>query len=191
MGDWGIPGFLGGSKENDPGASRVNSGGNFIYYTAGVARIQRLPESMYFVLRANGQWTNDTLTSVEEFRAGGAYSVRGYPESDAVGDYGYNFSAELNTPIPFLPKDWEIPYAKKKTVDALRLVGFVDGAQTFFRERISETTVKDSLLLGTGLGVRVNLDTNISLQLDFGWPIGDDSSEKNSIQTHIALKAGF
>ncbi len=146
---------------------------------------------MYLILRANGQWTNDTLTSVEEFRAGGAYSVRGYPESDVVGDYGYNFSAELNTPVPFLPKDWDIPYAKKKVGDTVRLVAFVDGAQTFFRERAATTTVKDSFLLGAGLGIRVNLDTNASLQLDFGWPIGDDSSEKNRIQTHLALKAGF
>ena len=30
-----------------------------------------------------------------------------------------------------------------------------------------------------------------SSQLDFGWPIGDDSSEKNRVQTHIAVKAGF
>ena len=180
--DWGIPRFLGGSDENDPEASRVNSGGDFLYYTAGVARIQRLPESMYLVLRANGQWTNDTLTSVEEFHAGGAYSVRGYPESDAVGDYGYNFSAELNVPVPFLPKDQGAPY---------RLITFLDGAETCFRERAAETTVKDSFLLGAGAGIRVNLNTNTSLQLDFGWPIGDDSSEKNRVQTHIALKAGF
>ena len=131
--DWGIPHFLGGSKENDPEASRPNSGGDFIYYTAGLARIQRLPESMYLILRTNGQWTNDTLTAVEEFRAGGAYSVRGYPESDAQGDYGYNFSAELNAPVPLLPHDWEVPYAKKKAGDAVRLVIFVDGAKTFFR----------------------------------------------------------
>ena len=67
----------------------------------------------------------------------------------------------------------------------------MDGAKTFFRERPSATTAKDSFLLGIGLGIRVNLDTNTSLQLDFGWPIGDDSSEKNRIQTHIALKAGY
>jgi len=174
--DWGVP---------------ASSGGDFVYYTASLARIQRLPASMYLILRTNGQWTDDTLTSVEEFRAGGAYSVRGYPESDAVGDYGYNLSAELNTPVPFLPNDREIPHAKKKVGDAVRMVVFVDGAKTTFRERTSETSVKDSFLLGAGLGVRVNLAENIALQLDFGWPIGDDSSEKNRIQTHIALKAGF
>lgn len=189
--DWGIPRFLGGSKDNDPKASRVNSGGDFLYYTAGLARIQRLPKSMYLVMRTNGQWTNNTLTSVEEFRAGGAYSVRGYPESDAVGDYGYNFSAELNIPIPFLPRDLKVPCTQKKASDVIRLVGFIDGAKTFFRERAAETAVKDSFLLGTGLGIRINLNPNISFQLDFGWPIGDDSSDKNRVQPHFSLKTGF
>ncbi len=189
--NWGIPEFFGGSRENDPEASRVNSGGDFMFYTASLARIQRLPESMLLIMRSNGQWTNDTLTSVEEFRGGGAYSVRGYPESDALGDYGVNFSAELNAPIPLLPKDWEVPHFNRKTAEAVRPVAFVDGAKTFLRERPSEATVKDSFLLGVGLGARVNLDTNTSLQVDLGWPIGDDSSEKNRVQTHIALKVGF
>ncbi len=189
--DWGIPDILAGSEENDSNVSRVNSSGDFTFYTAGLSRIQKLPESMYAVLRTNGQWTNDTLTSVKEFRAGGAYSVRGYPESDALGDYGYNFSAELNAPLPFLPKDWEIPRFKKKAGDAVRMTVFLDGAQTFFKERVLETTVKNSFLLGAGFGIKVNLADNVSLQLDLGWPIGDDSSEKNRVQTHISLKAGF
>ena len=111
---WGLPDFLGSSDELDTYASRVNSGGDFLYYTLFASRIQKLPWDSFLMLRGNGQWTRDTLTSLEEYRAGGAYSVRGYPESDSNGDYGYDWSVELNIPVPFLPGDWSVPHNKYK-----------------------------------------------------------------------------
>jgi len=172
----GLPDFMGGSGENDPNASRENAGGDFTSYTASVTRIQRLPNQWYLILRGNGQWTRDTLTSVEQFRLGGAYSVRGYTEAEASGDYGYNGSAELSVPL------WS---------KALRFVGFVDVGKTYLRERPLNATVKDKFLLGTGFGVRVNLDRTLSLQADLGWPIGDDSTDENQMQVHIAVRGGF
>ena len=188
---WGIPDFLGSSDEVDLNASRVNSGGEFLYTTASLARIQKMPLDSFLILRGNGQWTRDTLTSLEEYRAGGAYTVRGYPESDSAGDYGFNWSAELNLPIPFLPKDWQIPYNKTKWWNAVRLVGFVDGANTYIRERQIATDVKDRFLLGAGFGLRVNMGNTFSMQLDLGWPLGNKSTDENQKQIHVALRAGF
>ena len=188
---WGIPDFLGSSDEVDVNASRVNSGGDFLYYTGSIFRIQKMPWETFLLLRGNGQWTRDTLTSLEQYRAGGAYSVRGYPESDSNGDYGYNWSTELSIPVPFLPKDWEIPCNRSKWRDVVRFVGFLDGANTYFRERQNTTDVKDRFLLGTGFGLRVNMGSTFSMQLDLGWPIGDKSTDENQKQVHISLRAGF
>ena len=187
----GLPGLFGGLRGTDDNASITNSGNCFLYYTANLARLQRLPASMLLILRAGGQWTADTLPSTEQYRAGGSYSVRGYPESDAGGDYGWSGSTEINMPIYFLPRNCSVPYTKKAWCDALRLVGFLDAAKTYLNEKIVPTTVKDKFLLGAGFGVRLDIDDYVSMTVDLGWPIGDDSSDNNRKQVHLAMKAGF
>ncbi len=187
----GIPRFLAGSVEVDENASRANSGGQFTYYTTTVARIQRLPENFFLIAKATGQYSRDNLTSVEQFRAGGSGSVRGYPESDASGDMGYVLSAELSMPAAFIPPDWTAPFGKKKWRDAVRLVTFFEGGKTYIRERATTDVAKDKRLIGTGFGVRVDLDSAFSLQADLGFPIGDTSSDKKTGQFHIYLKSGF
>ncbi len=186
----GIPNILGGSSEGDVNLARPGSSGQFVYYTANLTRIQKAPWSSYLILRAGGQYAFDTLPSLEQFRAGGAYSVRGYPESDSSGDRGYNLSAELSVPLP-APKEWRVLRTKKRWRDAMRLVGFLDAAKTYNKVRFTEDAVKDRFLLGTGVGVRMNLDRTFSLQCDTGWPIGDSSTEKDRRQTHLSVRAGF
>ena len=187
----GLPGFLGGLEANDPQASIATSGGEFTFYTVNFVRIQRLPASMFAILKTGGQWSPDTLTSVEQYRAGGAYSVRGYPEADAAGDYGWNASAELNSPLGFLPKEWLVPFTKKSWLNAFHIVGFLDTAKTYLRDKTIETAVKDKFLMGVGYGFRLDLDDYLSAQLDIGYPIGDDSTDKNNSQVHFAMRAGF
>lgn len=187
----GLPGFLSGLERDDESSTVENTGGDFLYYTGSVTRIQRLPETMFLVMKMNGQWTRDTLVSVEQFRAGGSSSVRGYPESDAGGDYGWGAGAELNIPIFGLPKTWTVPYTKKTWKESLRLVGFAEMAKTYFRERSFSTSVKDKTLIGAGFGTRFNIDDNVSIEADFGWPLGDDSVDENQGQTHLSMRAGF
>ncbi len=187
----GLPNFLNGMEaSNDPHASVENAGGAFTFYTINVMRFQRLPSSLFLTARAGGQWSPDTLTSVEQYRAGGSYSVRGYPESDAAGDCGWNASWELSSPAN-LPKDWIIPFAKKSWKDSLRIVGFLDTAKTYHRERAQQTSVKDKLLIGTGFGFRLDLDDYISGQVDMGFPLGDEPTDKSDRQIHFSMRAGF
>ena len=188
---WGIGGLLGGSEARDTESSRVGAGGDFRYYTANVARFQKMPDSSFLIARAGGQISEDKLTSLEQFHAGGANSVRGYPESDSAGDYGYNFSFEYNFLTPFMPRNWVIPMTPKKWSDALRWVGFLDGGKTYLKNRASDASVKDRFLLGTGLGIRFNWNSNFSLECDLGFPIGDKSTDENQKQVHLEVKGGF
>lgn len=188
---WGIPDFLGSSDSVNPLASVTNTGGEFLVGTASLVRIQRIPGPSLLLLKANGQWTKDSLPSPEQFRAGGALSVRGYPESDAAGDTGYNLSGEWQWPVGFLPESWQVPFTNKKWRDSLRLVGFLDGAKTFIRERSLSTDVKDKFLLGSGVGLRMDLDRFFSLQADWGYPLGDESGDEDNPIFHFYLKVGF
>jgi len=143
-----------------------------------------------FIARAGSQFPKVSLASIEQFRAGGAFTVRGYPEGQAVGDYGWNLSTELRVPPLFLPEHWLIPGTKKRVRDAIQLVGFIDGAKTYFRKRATPSQVKDSLLMSTGFGIRVNIAKALTLQFDMGFPFGDVANDKQGERFHISVKTG-
>jgi len=188
---YGLHNFLGSSDDTDANASRSNAGGEFMYYTLSASRIQRLSKTSYLALRTSGQWSPDNLPSPEQFRAGGMYSVRGYPESDAIGDRGFNASAEINFPTPFLPKGWKVPLTDERLQDSLRWVAFIDGARTSRRKRATVTEKKEKYLVGTGVGIRIKLAKSISFRFDYALPIGDESGDKDRKRwSHIALTFG-
>ena len=187
----GIPKILGASSKSDPNASQPGTGGEFFYATANVTRIHRLPLNSFLVLRSSGQLTNRSLTSLEQFRAGGAYSVRGYPESDSVGDNGVQFSSELRVPLIFIPRDWIVPLIQKKLWNSVYLIGFIDGAETSLLHRPVPASEKDRFLLGTGFGLRVDWEPYVTVELDMGYPFGNDSTDKNRTITHLLVRSGF
>ncbi len=187
----GIPGILGANDRRDENASRAKAGGQFVYGTASAARIQRLPKSSILILRGSGQFPRNTLPSVEQFRAGGAYSVRGYPEGDGVGDMGYALSSELRIPPLFIPEHWRLPWIHKKIREAVYLIAFIDGGKVYLLKRPSPTSKKNKRLIGTGFGVRVDLDEALALSFDVGFPFGDKSTEENDVLVHLSVKSGF
>lgn len=187
----GLGNFMGSLESDDPNASRNGAGGSFVYYSGSLARFNRLPLNSFLILRAEAQWSPVTLTSLEQFRAGGMYSVRGYPESDSAGDRGYVTSAEINFPVPLIPKDLKMPGIRKKYSEVFRLAGFYDLGATENRSRQTPAEVKNHFLMGAGFGVRVNLDQYLSMVIDFGYPVGDESTDKDQPQIHFSVKAGF
>lgn len=187
----GLPGVLQGLDERDADASVRNSGNDFSVVAGNIARVQRLPFGMYTTLRAGGQWTKDILNSVEQYRAGGASTVRGYLESEAAGDYGWLAGAELNFPIFFMPPSVKIPTTKRTWYDSLRFVTFVDASKTYLYEKRNAASVKDKFLVGAGFGMRLELADYVWMSADMAWPIGDDSNDPNNGQLHLSARAGF
>ncbi len=187
----GIPGFLGARERDDDRASKRFTGGDFTSYKANFTRIQKLPLKAILNVKACGHWTWDNLTSLVQFRGGGAFSVRGYPESETSGDYGYQFSGEIQIPPYFIPKSINIPFTQKNLYDSLHFIAFLDGAKTFNHRRQQITGVKDKFLLSSGFGVRFNAGRNVAFSLDWGFPFGDKSSDpKDSGQIHLSVRVG-
>ncbi len=187
----GLGGFMGSLEKDSPNGSHDGTGGSFIYYSGGITRLQRLPLASYLVVQANGQWSPVTLASLEQFRAGGMSTVRGYSESDSSGDRGYTLSTEVNAPIPFIPQNYNIPVINQKLGQAFRLVGFYDLGGTLNRSRDRASDEKSRFLMGTGFGARVNLKEYLSVQMDVGYPIGNESVDKDRPQIHLSVKSGF
>jgi len=65
---------------------------------AGVTREQDLPYDLQLWGSLNGQVTNQSLVSSEQFGLGGADSVRGYLEAEDLGDYGATLQTEFRSP---------------------------------------------------------------------------------------------
>ena len=187
----GLGSFLGGLHSDDPHASRPNTGDNFVYYSGEIARLQSLPLSSYLLLQGSWQWSPTDLTSLEQFRAGGMYSVRGYPEAESTGDSGYTLTSELNFPVPFVPANFKLPKIKVPFGEAVRLVGFYDLGETNYHNRSVVSEAKDHFLMGAGFGLRLNLGPYTSVRLDRGYPIGDKSSDKNNPQLYLSVRSGF
>ncbi len=87
-----------GSSQAQFDVKRYNARPNFAYLRGDVSRTQPLPWGFQGYVKAAGQATNEPLISSEQFGVGGVDTVRGYFESEAIGDYGIAAQAELRSP---------------------------------------------------------------------------------------------
>lgn len=141
-----------------------------------------------------------------EFVAGGFYTVRGYPESAAVGDDAilgsveYRFHLGRSLPArtdaatvfgkpfrtararPYGRADWDVIF--KGFVDVARL-GVNDAP--FFEQ--AET------LIGVGVGIETQLKSNVTLRLDYGMAlsnIGEGAGQSTGVgDTQLHFSAQF
>ena len=175
--DVGLPDFAGALGVDDPDASRLGAGGQFTKYLLNLGRRLNLPFQSFLLLSARGQYTPEKLVASEQFYIGGADTVRGYPELEYMGDYGYNTSVELRTPIYLLPK-------KMKLRDKLQMVYFFDYGQGYLRAPLVGEQ-KSQSLMGAGWGLRYNPWKNWYFKLDWGFPIDPQPSDKTKSTIHL------
>ena len=140
------------------------------------------------VLAFRGQSAFDSrLIPQEQGVVGGAYSVRGYPESVTAGDTVFVASAEYRAHLPAIlgmaesgssgegfrwrrdrpygVADWD-----------LVLAGFVDLGQTINND--AEASEFDETLVGAGVGIGVDIRRNLSVRADWGFALSDLDSDR-------------
>jgi len=135
---------------------------NYFYFTADVKHQHKLFWDFGVAMRASGQVADGPLISNEQFSAGGAYSVRGYHETQELGDNGLMGSLELHSPH-LLPNEWE-------SVRNFRLLAFLDGAKLWTMDALPGTPSTVSLA-GTGLGLRLDAWRRVIGELDWAYPL--------------------
>jgi len=176
-----------GPGEND--SSRQNADGSFMKYSFRLSRLNRLPFSSILLLNLEGQATNNLLYGSEQHRIGGTYTVRGYNEGAALGDYGANASAEVRFPFHIIPKDFNICGANlRQTVQG---VGFVDWGFVHAKTPVTQTTApqrNNNTMVGTGFGLRLDFMNCITGRFDIAWPVGNRSAYGREPRIHIYFK---
>jgi hemolysin activation/secretion protein len=77
---------------------RYGAGPSYFIFHPSLQRQQILPGSFSLAVKVDGQLASGPLISNEQYGAGGVDSVRGYTESERLGDNGLRGSIELRTP---------------------------------------------------------------------------------------------
>ncbi len=102
---FGLGDLLGGHGANEAAqqsvpTSRVGASNDFFKTYGSYSRLQTLDQDISLLLRTEGQWSSDLLTSLEQFNIGGPASVRAYPVAEALFDSGVFGSLELTVIAP-------------------------------------------------------------------------------------------
>jgi hemolysin activation/secretion protein len=151
-----------GSDAQQFANKRLDAEPNFFYLTGDLKHQQRLPLDFRLLARVGGQTSMSALISNEQFSAGGPLSVRGYHQTQLLGDHGVNLSLELQTPH-LLSGDWE-------DSQNLRLLTFFDWANIWIDNPIAPTPAA-AHLASTGIGLRTQWFKHFLGELDWSYPL--------------------
>jgi hemolysin activation/secretion protein len=177
----GLRGF--GSTAQDVQAQRFNGIGNFVHANLDVDYTRALGRDFSAFVRLTGQFADSPLVTNEQFSVGGNASVRGYFQSEAVGDDGVNGSIELRSP--------SLGSSLGSFVDELRVFAFADGGFVRVRSPLPDQTDNFSLL-SAGVGSRFQLFRYLKGNVAFGWALIDGAvTQAGDGMLTFSVKAEF
>lgn len=120
---------------------------NFAHLRIDIKHTHQLFKNWQLFANFSGQITDQVLIPQEQFTVGGAESVRGYLESNSVGDYGYAGTLELRTPS-------FARYFSSQVAD-LHALTFFDFGRAEVRDPLpEETSVFNLASVGVGLHLK-------------------------------------
>ncbi|NEO54226.1 MAG: ShlB/FhaC/HecB family hemolysin secretion/activation protein [Okeania sp. SIO3B5] len=148
----------------------------------GQAQYLRLfaPDTV-FLIRSDIQLAPRSLFPQEQFSLGGGLSVRGYRQDALLGDNGLFISSEFRFPI-LRVREWDA---------TLQLTPFVDFGTVW---NSNDVELTEETLSSVGVGLRIQVGTRFSAQLDWGIPFVDietngDSLQEDGIYFYIRYRA--
>lgn len=136
---------------------RAYADSNFAHFNADLSQTVELPEGVQLFGRVKGQLADGPLISSEQFSLGGLDTVRGYYESETLGDDGVAGTLELRSPDfgAWLQKQMKDETgqgsARFTVIDEWRLFGFIDAGIARVQQPLAEQQGRfDLWSVGTG-----------------------------------------
>ncbi|MER2555205.1 MAG: ShlB/FhaC/HecB family hemolysin secretion/activation protein, partial [Thauera sp.] len=172
-----------GSSNDDFENKRYNADSSFILLQADASRTQTLPEDFQLFGRVQSQASGQQLINNEQFSIGGLDSVRGYLESEALGDYGASVQAEARTPsFDDLLGAW---------AEELRLRNFFDFGTAGIHRPLPDQD-GSYVLYSAGVGATIKLLDHFNGTLDVAVPLTDGpDTEKGHLRTSFRAWGEF
>jgi hemolysin activation/secretion protein len=169
--NWHFRGMGSGEVEFDN--RRYAANGNYFYFRGLTSYEHDVWYDFQLKAVVQGQATQNALVDSEQFSMGGLNTVRGYLESQTVGDSAIAGSIEVRSPS--LLQWWT-----KSEKYELRLLGFVDAGSVFINDPLPEQTTNFNLL-SVGFGAVIKLMAWLNGAVYVGIPqISQGSTEANS-----------
>ena len=142
--------------------------GQFLAWRGQSQWARQLDDDFMFLLRGDIQFANNLLP-LEQFRLGGANSVRGYRRDVSLSDSGLFTTAELR-----------VPFARIQKLDGVfQLVPFVDFGLPWGG---NNAVVEIDSLVSVGMGLNFNAGDRFNARLDYGIPLTDIKVDGDSLQ---------
>lgn len=152
---------------------------NYFYLKTDIKHTQKLPNDWAVQARLSGQLASGPLIAVEQFTLGGVDSVRGYLESQALGDNGIFTSVELRTPS--LKKYF------KDYIKDLYAFSFIDAGYANIYEPLPSQN-DSSQLMSVGLGVKFKAAKGVFTNIDYAHALeGAGEIEKGDDRLHFRV----
>lgn len=141
------------------------------YACRGQAQWVRLlaPDTL-LLLRGDLQFADRPLVALEQFGLGGQQSVRGYRQDALLTDNGFFASAEVRLPI----------WRQRQSQSVLQVVPFIDVGTSW--NKGDTPNPETSTLVSAGLGLRLQLGSQLNAQIDWGIPLVSIDSRKSTWQ---------
>ena len=146
----------GGSQQPQFDNKRFDARQDFAYARATLSRLQTLPHDIQLYGNLSAQASTNALVSSEQLSLGGLDTVRGYLESEALGDQGVALQAELRSP--------SIAGLLGKRVDMWRFHAFADIGNVSIHNAYQQAT--SYTLSSVGVGTRIQLFSYLSATLE-------------------------
>jgi len=193
--------ILGGSDNEEIDDQRLDAKSDYYIERIQLARIQplfgrlddegRKVAQWILFTKADGQFASGPLIPAEQKAAGGANSVRGYPEREALGDHGVTGTIELRTPL--LSNILTRPFSRGESssedsflTDRLQFILFSDGGYVE-RDKVLQGEKKSESLVSVGLGLRLSIADRGQLRVDGGYRLKATEDSKEGVRVHVAV----
>ena len=158
----GVRGFL-GNNEDSFAAKRSGASADFFYVRGGVK--QTLNVSRWNLTgKVDVQAASGPLVPNEQYAAGGADTVRGYKESERLGDDAVRIALEARAP------SWRL--GPEGTDLRLTILGFFEGARLRVRQPLFPQP-GSYVIRGAGFGLRLSGPRGLSFDVDLARALVD------------------
>ena len=143
-------------------------------YEGNLTRLHDFGHGILGEFRIAGQYSPDkNLPWMEQFQLGGISTVRGYSEALLLGKSGYFASAEILTPLPFLPRkigSERLGYIRPR--DMIKGAVFMDNGMVF-PYKYGEAVDSGDFLMSWGVGLRMQLSQNLGARFYWGFGLNN------------------
>jgi hemolysin activation/secretion protein len=163
--------------------ARANARPDFVHVNVDFTQTETLWRGFTASQHLVGQIADGPVVSSEELAGGGFTSVRGYLQSEAIGDEGLTGQLELVAPT--------LKSHETRVFDLLRFYGFVDGGSIWILQPLIDQQ-KYFALASAGAGVRMALFRHLSGDIEVAVPfISGVGTHADRPRATFSLKSDF